>query len=115
MKRFLCIPILFAALFGQSVPEQPKTEALKPTDAQIAAYFKADGELSAERAKHEALMVKQKAEIADSIARQVNATIQAVITQLQLQAACGAGNELDQKALQNREVKCIAVQTAPTK
>lgn len=44
--------------------------------------------------------------MADSIAKQVNATIQAVIASSQLQAACGS-LQLDQQALQSGDVKCI--------
>ena len=98
--------------FAQSVPTcSAAPEGIcaivpKPPDAVIAAYFKADAAVTAARAAHDKLMEDIKKAVADSVAKQVNTMIQAVVASSQLNASCGE-LQIDQQLLQSGEVKCV--------
>ena len=98
MKTFL---VFFVAMV--SLAQSGET---KPPDAVVAAYFKADSAVQAARAQHDALMEQVKRDVADSVARQVNAMSQLVVAWSQLNAACGE-LQLDQQAIKQGEVKCM--------
>ena len=105
MKQLILILTLTVAMRAQSAPEPIKVDAPKPPDAAIAAYFKADAALGAARGQHEAMMDDIKKQVAESMARNIQLTVNALVAQSQLQQACGE-YQLDMKALQSGEVKC---------
>ena len=104
MKILLLTLVFTGIAAAQSAPAP--IEAPKPPDAVIAAYFKADAALGAARGQHEAMMEDVKKKIAESVARQIQLTVNALVAQSQLQQSCGA-YQLDQQALQAGEVKCV--------
>ena len=106
MKRLFVVLTITVALRAQSAA--PITEAPKPPDAAIAAYFKADAALAASKANHEAMMDNIRKALSESITNQARALVTAQAALVALDAACAAGHQLDLTALQNGgDVKCI--------
>ena len=109
-KLFLAFIALSTCLIGQESPKPPQN----PPDSVVAAYFKADGAVTAAHAEHELLMENVKKAVTESIVKQVNTTIQALIARSQLEQSCGE-LQLDLEALKVREIKCIQKPKEPSK
>lgn len=109
-KLLLAFIALSFCLLGQESPKSPQS----PPDSVVAAYFKAEGAVTAARSEHESLMENIKKAVADSIIKQVNATIQVLISRSQLEQSCGE-LQLDLEALKAREIKCIEKLKEPAK
>lgn len=101
--------LLPGILFAQAV--EPKT-APKPPDALVAAYFRADSAAAAAKSQHDAMMESYRKAITDSVDRQIQTTMNALVALSALEQGCGELT-LDRQALQKTgEAKCIPKEPA---
>ena len=101
------IPILLLTAIAAIAQDAPKPAAKSP-DSLAAAYYKADGAIAVARSNHEALLNNIKTALAESIAKQVQATLAGNIAIAELKAGyCPKGKELDMQALQQGDLACV--------
>lgn len=81
----------------------------EPSDAAIAAYYKAQNALSAARSDHAALMENIRRAVDESVGRQINAVGAVNAAMAELQKQC-SGN-IDDAALKEGVVKCLSRET----
>jgi hypothetical protein len=99
--------VVFASLsIAQELPKiEPKKE-ISPI-AKLE-YFQAESAEKSAKSKHDELMENIKKAVAESVTNQIQATVKVLIANSKLQQECAELNsELDQKALQAGEVKCV--------
>src|SRR4051812_10419120 len=80
-------------------------EETKPSDAAVAAYFKADANLAAVTANQDKLLENIKSALAQSVEARLKAAMAVTAAFSELQAQCGGA--VDTEALQKTgDVKC---------